>query len=205
VSDLTTWLATCVGASLALLAKEPVPVVTVDSQSPPEGFWDELAITFAKVTGGICWCRCASLDRLPLILETGCDVQPADSVFWAEMDTQKAIEYGGDEKVMMCFDRKALDSSWREVPADTDPAELERLAAKFPTKRVSEDSSSLWFSRLPASDPRVASPYEVAYGYWIPGDPFQALKVLIVIGSDVPRLSARARAMLAACEKPRWE
>lgn len=125
--------------------------------------------------------RAVSLDRLKYVLSTGVDVEPADSVMWVDC-FDKAWEYGGWPKLMMVFDHRALEPSFREVRSDIDPPELESLREDYPTMLESKDGTRLWLSRLPEGDRRVASAYERAYGRWIGrerGNPLRALLIFV--------------------------
>jgi hypothetical protein len=149
--------------------------------------------------------RCVEMSRLPLILQQGCDVQPKDAVLWIDKSPSKALEYGGEEKVMMVFDINRTKASYEEVVADTDPKVLEELRSVYPTVVPSIDGSRLWLSRLPQDDRRVASAYEIEHGRWIPGDPIEALAGLVVLGRHLQGLKESVQASVAACPHPRWE
>lgn len=134
-------------------------------------------------------CRGVPWDRLPVILATGCDVEPSDSPIFASC-LEKALEYGHEgDQVIQVFDHECLRPSFcdRAVTiSDEERAETER---NYPTVIPSEDSSSLWFTRLSPDDSRAATGYEREYGYWIPGNPIEALCALILISSDPGRFA----------------
>lgn len=173
-----------------LLARDPVPVVAVQLAEPatyrPEedalarAVWQALGAELPELLGP--GCRAVELDRLPYLLEHGVDVQPTDAVIWVSY-LSKALEYGGDLKAVMVFDAKHLQCTFQEVASSTSPCEVNAIARVYQTRLSSEDGTMLWFSRLPSADRRVASPYEVAHGRWIPGDPWLALRIILVIGS----------------------
>ena len=133
--------------------------------------------------------RGVGLDRLPLVLASGIDVQPADAVVYVD-ELDKALEYGGEEKLILILDPNNLASTWEEVDASLDPKRLSDLRSRYQTELRSEDGRTVWFSRLPRSDRRVSSDYEVAYARWIPGDPQEALLGLLLVGPDLDRLVA---------------
>ena len=54
-----------------------------------------------------------------------------------------------------------------------------KLAPRYPTLVILEDGS-LWFSRMKEDDVRLASSYESAYGWYIPGDPNEALSAIVL-------------------------
>lgn len=86
--------------------------------------------------------------------------------------------------MMMVFDARRLENCGQEVRADIAPEELERLCAVYPTELTTTDGEYLWLSRLPESDRRAGSPYEVQHGRWIPGNPWDALRLVIVLAHD---------------------
>src|SRR5436190_4047920 len=45
--------------------------------------------------------RGVTLNRLPTVLRSGCDVEPSDRPFWSSDRIDKALEYGGLEKVVL--------------------------------------------------------------------------------------------------------
>lgn len=141
--------------------------------------------------------RAVELDRLESVLRYGIDVEPKDSVIFAD-GFDKAWEYGGFPKLMMILDRSRLDASWRDVPASTPPAELADLRRTFPTM-VQMPDGQFWLSRLPESNRRLATPYEGAYGYWIPGSPFNALQGILLFARDIDDVLPVVRRAMAAC------
>lgn len=124
--------------------------------------------------------RAVALERLPLVLKTGIDVEPSDAVFYVG-EFEKCVEYGGWPKLVLALDCGFLTSTFRETRADISDDELASIKKVYPTVLTSEDGSSLWFSRLNASDPRLSSPYEVGYARWIETNPLQALKGILVL------------------------
>lgn len=201
------------GAQHELVASTPKPILLIEWN----GRWQErefesaiMFLTFALselVAGRKAHSvvRCVESERLPLILQQGCDVQPTDSVLWTDKFPSKALEYGGDEKVMMVFDIRRTEPSYQEVPADTDQKALDELRKAYPTVERSIDGSMLWLSRLPEHDKRVTTPYEVEHGRWIPDDPFEALMGLLVLGRDMKKLAASVKSRIAVCQQPVWE
>ena len=143
-------------------------------------------------------CRCVSIDRLAVILKAGTDSESLDGVIWADL-MSKALEYGGETKILLAYNAEQLRPSCVEVPANTDPDELARLGETFRTREVSVDGSTVRFSRLPANDRRFA--YEAAHGRWFPGNPMDALSALVVLGSVGVNLSDRVRVEL---ERAGW-
>lgn len=123
--------------------------------------------------------RAVSLDLLPKVLSTGVDVEPSNAVVYAG-DFEKAWEYGGLPKLVAAYDPRMLKSSCLEIPAATPPEELRRLTQDYPTQLQSRDGQRLWLSRLPKDDTALATPYEAAWAYWIPGNAKAALRAVII-------------------------
>lgn len=123
--------------------------------------------------------RSVSYDKWGYVKENGVDVNPTNSVIYCD-DLEEASKYGGWPKVIMGFDRRCLDTSCRIVDSSIEDSELKILLEKFPTKEKTINGSKFWLSRLPLDDSRRGSPYEMRYGRWIPGDPWQALKLIIL-------------------------
>ncbi len=146
--------------------------------------------------------RCVALDRLPTILRTGRDAEPADGVFWAAEDIEKALEYGGREQVLMVYDPRRLKSAWIQIGAEcsaTDRLEMERL---YPTL-VWDDGQSIKRSRLPSSEYQGGLGYD-HYAHWIPEDPFEALVLIITLARPGYPLASRVREMIDECGVPAW-
>jgi hypothetical protein len=127
-----------------------------------------------------CIFRGTSWERLPVVLRTGIDVEPADAVFFAD-EFSKAVENGGWPKIMLALRREYLDRSYREVPSDTSPLAVNLLREKFATVLPSTDGKHLWLSRLPASHSALGTPYESEYAYWIPERAADALIAVIIL------------------------
>lgn len=123
--------------------------------------------------------RAVNFSRLSTVLKSGIDVEPTDSVIYAD-EFEKAWEYGAWPKVVLAFDCGRLQRTFREVPSDTSPDELAVLSRTFPTKLRSKNGTKLWLSRLSEDDPKLASGYEIAYAWWTDEDPFDALKGIFV-------------------------
>jgi hypothetical protein len=127
-----------------------------------------------------CEFRAVAIDRLGAVLQDGIDVYPTTNVIYAEFSS-KALEYGGWPKVLLALRRDSLHRTFREVPADISEEDLEEVRREFPTIIKSVDGSKLWCTRLSEDDPRIASSYEVAYAWWIPGDAWSALKSVFIL------------------------
>ena len=185
-----------------LLLNGPVPVLVVECAagfSPRKEFVFKLQ-SLCRVqmppTVGNC-ARGVSFDRLPALLRNGCDVEPVHAPLYATIYLDKVVEYGCEEdQVIQFFSQRHLDWTWREVGADIALGQLASLRKTFPTLLTRPDGSGYWLSRLPESDPRLASAYEREYGMWIPGDPMKALVAVAVLGEDFDGVLSRTRSVL---------
>ena len=134
--------------------------------------------------GTISSCRGVTADRLPVILLSGCDVEPSTAPFFTG-PLDKALEYGCDsDQVIQIFRPEHLVSSWREYPSSLTTAERACIEKDYPTVIPIVDGIRLWFTRFPFEDPRAATPYESEYGSWIPGDASLALAALVILAAD---------------------
>ena len=131
-----------------------------------------------KVCGRFCFFRGVSIDRLGGVLRTGIDVEPTHAVIWAN-EVQKALEYGDWPKVLMAFDSEHLKRSWIEIDVNTPAGEIEKIRRDYPT--VIPDGEKLYCSRLPFDAPQLMTAYEFQHAFWIPGDPLEALKAVIIV------------------------
>lgn len=129
-------------------------------------------------------------DRLPTIMKTGCDVEPSDAPLFVGPLT-KALEYANDgDQIIQIFRAPLLLPSWQEWPASTALDDLAEVQRSYPTVLHTEDKAWSFFSRLPQGNPRLASPYEREYGFWIPGNAHLALAGVIIITEDVDQFTA---------------
>lgn len=112
------------------------------------------------------------------MLKTGVDVEPTNVVIWVN-EVQKALEYGGWPKILMAFDSERLKRSWIEIDVSAPPEEIERIQRDYPT--VIRDGDKLYCSRLPSDAPQLMTAYEFQHAFWIPGDPFEALKAVFIV------------------------
>ena len=144
--------------------------------------------------------RSVSVDRLPAVLARGVDVEPTHAPMYVSHFLSKALEYGGLPKVVLAFDPDALDPTFREIPASTPEDEVRALAETFPSRRVSADGTKLWLTRLDSDDPRAASPYEWEYARWIPGNPLEAIRAVLLFArpSDLPQIQEALQSRIDA-------
>lgn len=124
--------------------------------------------------------RGVGFDRLPTIRATGVDVEPTTAPIFVS-DFNKAWEYGDWPKVVMAFDGRHLQYTYREIIiSDTTADEITRLMVHYPIRIEDLAGERLRLTRFPETDPRAVSPYESAYARWIPGNPFDALLAVFV-------------------------
>jgi hypothetical protein len=136
-----------IGATVSIIARSPVPLVSVGWQGDftDTKFTSELGFALADLAGEKHWppVRCVTIHQLPNVLRSGCDVEPSDSVFWVTPSPGKALEYGGEFKVMLAFKRAGLTPTFREIPADTPAEKIAELRLTFPTLVPSDDGKKV--------------------------------------------------------------
>ena len=129
-------------------------------------------------------CRGVEADRLPVILATGCDVEPTDAPFFTG-SLHKALEYGcTSDQVIQIFRPELLEPSWCEHPSSVTAEARLSIERDYPTVIPSVDGTHLWFTRFPFEDTRAATPYEREYGQWIRGDSCRAIAGLVILTAD---------------------
>jgi hypothetical protein len=129
--------------------------------------------------------RAVSLDAKERVLMNGIDVLPTDAVIWAN-DLEKALEYGGSNQLVMILYRKSMRPSFMLVDRNSTPEVIKSIEEEYGTNPVAFDDGTLFYSRLPSTDRRRASPYEVENGWYIPGDPFSVLAGIIFVSINRP-------------------
>jgi hypothetical protein len=147
--------------------------------------------------------RAVELKKLELILKTGVDMEPAGATIYTTGFFDKCWEYGEWPKVVMAFNKKLLDRTYREVDAKIRPEELAELKVTFPTERKTHDGSQLWLSRLGPDHPQIAGSYEREYAHWIPGDSFEALNAVMIFYTNGDNTAETAISLLDSI--PRWQ
>ena len=146
--------------------------------------------------------RGVALERLPVVLRSGCDVEPSDRPFWSAERIDKALEYGGREQLLLVYDPRRLTPAWVILDADcpaSKRADLERL---YPTV-VWENGESTKLSRLPPSEYHGGIGYD-NYAHWIPADPFEALLMIVAIGRPEYPLMSEVLRMIGECRTREW-
>lgn len=153
-------------------------------------FSNSLMLEVVKKTGTLGLNRGVAAQSLELVLKNGVDVQPTDSPIFASDHLSKALEYGCDaDQVVMVFDRQKLSRTWVELDAGSSAEDISALRAKFPTRLDSTDGK-IWLSKLNEHDGRLATLYEIQYGFFVPEDPWKALICLIYLSAAEIEYSA---------------
>lgn len=131
--------------------------------------------------------RGVEIERLRVILASGCDVEPPQAPLYAAR-LDKALEYGGNgHQVIQVFRQAHLKPCWQEHPVTLTDEERAAIEKDYPTVLPSSDGTYLWFSRLKPGNKRLCS-YERDYGYWIPGPASEALVGLIIVTEDMKHM-----------------
>jgi len=166
--------------------------IDIDSDWVPFEIGNDLEwSTFPEEYRG-CLFRAVSLDRLSSVLREGIDVEPTNAVIWAN-GLDKALEYGDWPKLIMALDHNFMKKTYTELDANTSEQELAAVCRDYPTLVNQGEGSKLFFSRLKEDDPRLCSTYESFSAWWIPGDPWNALKGVFILfrpkhPADIERL-----------------
>jgi hypothetical protein len=180
---------------IRLLLAKPTPVYLVRHPPTPRSApldWSDLLSLDGEL--GRCEFRGVGVDRLSTVLSTVIDVEPSTAPIYAGA-IDKAWEYGGNPKVVLALLASELRRSWVEVEADTN--ELAAIRTDYSTVIPSDDGTRLWCSRLPADDVRVATSYEAAYCWWIPGDAFKVLRAVFIFVEATDSVEERELLMQA--------
>jgi hypothetical protein len=125
--------------------------------------------------------RAVSLDSLDHVLRTGIDVVPTDAAIWAADDPKKAMEYGGNDKAILVLDGTRMKRSFCELESNASPEAIMATELVFGSDFDITTDGARWYSRLPRADRRRCSAYEIAYGWYVPGNPSAALAAVIIV------------------------
>jgi hypothetical protein len=164
------------------VSKEPFDVYFVDVPSASPCAADKAVYEQLKgIERQYCKClfRCVEIGRHRTILSNYIDVEPADAAIFATEYLDKALEYGEWPKLLLILRPDSMSRSFRSVPNTTSPRELAMIQLEYPTV-VDQRDGTLHFSRLKQDNKRLASTYEEAYGWYVSGDPKEALAALVI-------------------------
>ena len=143
------------------------------------------------------------IDRLSYILANGCDVSPTNSPMFVADGMDKAVEYGGLNQVIQVFDLHAIKRTWTEISSEEEREKIEALKKKYTSWEVSADGSHIWYSMFPFDERRRTTPYEAAYGWYIPGNAWEALMALAIF-VDTDAGTETTLSLLKSCKDPIW-
>ena len=108
-------------------------------------------------------------------LSNGIDVVPTDH-HWFGGDLGKAIEYGDDYPNVLIIDVKRVERTYRQISVDAplyEHDDARRFAGSEPIR--SRDGTRMLYSRLPMTNNRRGSAYELEFAFYIPADAKDAL------------------------------
>jgi len=122
---------------------------------------------------------------------------------------EKAMEYGNgfeDDtcKLLLLYDKQFMQRTGVQIFSDTPLAKIDEYKKTYPTELCDNEGNLCWLSRLQPNDRHVGTPYEAEYAFWIPGDPFEALVAIFVLGNDVKAITERTQPLICACEDVQW-
>ena len=124
--------------------------------------------------------RGTSLDRLPFALKAGVTGENPNEGFWGNISLSKAMEYG---ELILVYDRNQTKESWNEFELkNLNDEDLRRLRHEYNTEEIAQDGSRIFFSMF-SPERRGRVHYEREHGYYVPGNPKQALIGLILLGN----------------------
>ena len=158
---------------------DSAPKHVLDGNTMPLEFLLSLGPYGVKILSD-CLFRGVSVEKLNTVLKLGIDVEPTDAVIFTDVYLEKVWEYGGWPKIVLALSRDGLQRTFEEISSDTSEEKLAEMRARFPTMLTPSEGKMLRFSRLAESDSRLASVYETEYARWIPGDPLQVLKMIMI-------------------------
>lgn len=166
------------------ILKEPcngflIPI-NIDSDHVPSEIAGDLEWSTLPEEFRGCLFRAVSIDRLPTVLKHGIDVEPTNSVIWA-IGLDKALEYGEWPKLVMALDHEYMKRTFAELDANASEEEQELVRRDYPTFVSQGEGLKLFFSRLTEDDPQLCTNYEFYSAWWIPGNPWDALKGIFIL------------------------
>ena len=123
-----------------------------------------------------------SSQELLRILVRGIDVEPTDACFYAS-DLSKALEYGGDPKLVLMLEPRMCRSTWLQFFSDSESSEIESAKETYPYE-LRQDDGGIILSRMEDERHRFSS-YEFEYARWIPGNAREALKGVMIFDNGL--------------------
>jgi hypothetical protein len=125
------------------------------------------------------------LEACERILTNGIDVIPTDAVIWAN-DLMKAAEYGRGNQLIMILNSRDMRRSYKQLDRNATSDAQKAIEKEYGVNPVIFPDGAVLYSRLAADDKRRGTPYELAHGWYIPGDPFSILSGLIICAPSMP-------------------
>jgi hypothetical protein len=196
----------------AYLANAPRPIIAVqgDYRGLNREFIGYLGSLVETLFKDRYWhlARCVDFKRLSTVLQTGTDVEPSDSPMYLST-IEKAMEYGNgfdDEtyKLMLLYNHLFMKKTYRQIFPDTPSDKIEEYKKTYPTALYDDAGNLCWLSRLKQNAPQIGKDYEVEYGFWIPGDPLEALKAIFILGTDMNSIVKQAEPLILGCKNIQW-
>jgi hypothetical protein len=119
--------------------------------------------------------RVVDSQRLTTIMATGVDVEPPDSPLFASMHIEKALEFGGNPKVVQAFHAARLQQTFVDVPPGVSKRELNKLKKRFPHKASGRQGVPI------LSNTELGYHQGSPYSYRIVGPPLEALAFIAIV------------------------
>lgn len=117
---------------------------------------------------------------LPRILRHGIDVYPTNSPLWAG-SLEKALEYGRGEsgQMVLVLDRKKVRVSFASISGAGSAEAIASTEVEFGSQYDSMPDGGRYYSRWPKGNQNRNLAYEGEHGYYVPGEPFDAIVGLL--------------------------
>ncbi|WP_027137402.1 hypothetical protein [Gaetbulibacter saemankumensis] len=133
--------------------------------------------------------RGTDFSRLTYVINHGVEGENPTDAFWAiPFSIDKALEYGGYPKMLLCYDFEQCQRSYERIKnTDENAVQISKLKNTYKSFLYSKDNKEIWFSMFGDNDERnynrIGTPYEMSYGYYIPKNQKKALKYIVAIAS----------------------
>jgi hypothetical protein len=122
------------------------------------------------------------------VLSQGIDVSPTAAPTYIANGYDKAAEYGS---ILMLFPWHVLRKTSCWIDEEKAESVSPETVAEYPHRIAAP--GGCWLTRR--NPEHFHAGYDVSYGYYVPGDPFQALTAVIVLG---PSLEVRVQEVRSA-------